>query len=230
MEIASPNSLSSERTHTVGSEGIPHPKTSEELVKELTLSDEVLKQIVAQDNVVPLLKYLDGKREKYAVSKEVEFYLEMIRNRPQLKRALAVKREWDFATELAQERAANLATECAAVKVTLQEREALFREKEIECELGKADMRLPESQRRMEKTEEAYRHLRDKTTDGLKLRLEKSLNGFAMWGLQTVKWVKWLKLDSLERRFMSAKTGGSAEHKQIVELVNTFSEELNEAC
>lgn len=48
MEIVSSNSLSSERTQTAGSEGIPHPKTSEELVKELTLSDEVLEQIVAQ--------------------------------------------------------------------------------------------------------------------------------------------------------------------------------------
>ncbi|OAE32996.1 hypothetical protein AXG93_4678s1000 [Marchantia polymorpha subsp. ruderalis] len=201
----------------------------------------------------------------------------MIRNRTQLKRAIAVKREWDFATELARERVANLATECAAVKVTLQEREAQLREKEIECEvlqlnlenesircveleeicgglrksnengqkmtvdlltsleksreayeeaLGKADMRSQESQRRMEKAEEAYHQLRDETTDKLKLRLEKCLNGFAMWGLQTVKW---LKLDSLERRLMSAKTSGPAGHKQIVELVNTFLEELNEA-
>ncbi|OAE21818.1 hypothetical protein AXG93_2550s1570 [Marchantia polymorpha subsp. ruderalis] len=47
MEIVSPNSLSMERTQTTGSEEIPHPKTSEELVKELTLSDEVLEQIVA---------------------------------------------------------------------------------------------------------------------------------------------------------------------------------------
>lgn len=47
-----------------------------------------------------------------------------------------------------------------------------------------------------------------------------------MWGLQTVKW---LKLDSLEQRLMSAKTSGSAGHKQIVELVNTFSKGLNEA-
>ncbi|OAE30676.1 hypothetical protein AXG93_1422s1000 [Marchantia polymorpha subsp. ruderalis] len=123
MEIVSPNSLSSERTQTAGSEGIPHPKTSEELVKELTLSDEVLEQIVAQDSVVPLLKYLDGKREKYAISKEVGFNVEMIRNRTQLKRAFAVKREWNFATDLARERAAILATECAAVKMTFQERE-----------------------------------------------------------------------------------------------------------
>ncbi|OAE35947.1 hypothetical protein AXG93_2094s1000 [Marchantia polymorpha subsp. ruderalis] len=102
---------------------------------------------------------------------------------------------------------------------------------ESECrrlrkQLRKADMRSQESQRRMEKAEEAYRHLRNETTDELKLRLEKCLNGFAMWGLQTLKW---LKLDSLERRLMSAKTSGSAGHKQIVELVNTFSEVLNEA-
>ncbi|OAE30287.1 hypothetical protein AXG93_3964s1000 [Marchantia polymorpha subsp. ruderalis] len=118
MEIVSSNSLFLERTQTAGSEGIPHLKTSEEL-----------------DSVVPLLKYLDGKREKYAISKEVGFYVEMIRNRTHLKRALAVKREWDSAIELARERTANLATECAAVKVKLQEREAQLQEKEIECEV-----------------------------------------------------------------------------------------------
>ncbi|OAE32793.1 hypothetical protein AXG93_374s1200 [Marchantia polymorpha subsp. ruderalis] len=411
MKIVSPTSLSSERTRSVGSEETPHPKISEEFVKELTLSDKVLEQFVAQvgvmvvdapdsalpsslaeevrheeetktseeepkelvvsfpdflhDSVVPLLKYLDGKREKYAVSKEVGFYVEMVRNRTQLKRALEVKREWDSATELARERAANLATECAAVKesgrcaelketcgelrksnenghkmtmdlltsleksreayeeavkrserlittaekqekhieelATLEARraeevriaeelrgkieesktaeedlrskiseiegkcEAEFRHaeelsasmtecvgkheeelanwakkladcesarsSEVKCklkvesecqrlrqQLGKADMRSQESQRRMEKVEKTYRQLRDETTDELKLRLEKCLNGFAMWGLQTVKW---LKLDSIELRLMSAKTSGSARHQQIVELVNT---------
>lgn len=28
-----------------------------------------------QDSVVPLLKYSDGKREKYAISKDIEFYV-----------------------------------------------------------------------------------------------------------------------------------------------------------
>ncbi|OAE18772.1 hypothetical protein AXG93_2396s1230 [Marchantia polymorpha subsp. ruderalis] len=52
-------------------------------------------------------------------------------------------------------------------------------------QLGKAEMRSQESQRRMEKAEEAYRQLREESTDELKLRLEKCLNGFAMWGLQS---------------------------------------------
>ncbi|OAE22124.1 hypothetical protein AXG93_1175s1340 [Marchantia polymorpha subsp. ruderalis] len=55
----------------------------------------------------------------------------------------------------------------------------------------------------MKKAEEPYRQLRDESTDELKLRLEKCLNGFAMWRLQPVKW---LVLDSLERRLMSTKT------------------------
>ncbi|OAE22286.1 hypothetical protein AXG93_3674s1000 [Marchantia polymorpha subsp. ruderalis] len=60
---------------------------------------------------------------------------------------------------------------------------------ELECrwlweQLGKEDMRLQESQRRMEKAEEAYRQLRGETTDELKLCLEKCMNGFVMWGLQ----------------------------------------------
>lgn len=46
MEILSPNSLSSERIRYAGSEETSHSKTSEELVKELTLSDEVLEQVV----------------------------------------------------------------------------------------------------------------------------------------------------------------------------------------
>lgn len=93
-------------------------------------------------------------------------------------------------------------------------------------QLGKAEMKSEESQRRMEKAEDAYRQLREDSTDMLRLRLEKCLNRFTMWGLDLVKW---LKLDLLERRLMSAKTSGSAGHKQIVELVNSFLEELNEA-
>ncbi|OAE32383.1 hypothetical protein AXG93_3671s1020 [Marchantia polymorpha subsp. ruderalis] len=58
------------------------------------------------------------------------------------------------------------------------------------------------------------------STDELKLRLEKCLIGFAMWGLQTMKW---LKLDLLERRLMSTKASGSVGQKQIVEIVKTFS-------
>ncbi|OAE33148.1 hypothetical protein AXG93_4773s1210 [Marchantia polymorpha subsp. ruderalis] len=52
--------------------------------------------------------------------------------------------------------------------------------------LVKADMRSQESRRRMEKAEKSYRHLRDETTDELRLRVEKFRRGFAMLGLQTV--------------------------------------------
>lgn len=72
----------------------------------------------------------------------------------------------------------------------------------------------------MENAKEAYRHLRDETIDELRLRVERCMRGFAMWGLQTVKW---LKLDLLEQNLMSNKASGSARHKQIVELVNSFS-------
>lgn len=41
-------------------------------------------------------------------------------------------------------------------------------------------MRSKESQRRKEKAEEAYRHLRDETSDELRLRVEKCLREFAM--------------------------------------------------
>ncbi|OAE35067.1 hypothetical protein AXG93_1679s1000 [Marchantia polymorpha subsp. ruderalis] len=126
VEIVSPNSLSSERTRSAGSEETPQPKKDDELMKELTLSEKILEQVVAQVggtaieapdvtlpstlvedvrpeeekktsgeevktlevtfpdflqvSVVPLLQYLHRKREKYAISKEVGFYVELIRN------------------------------------------------------------------------------------------------------------------------------------------------------
>ncbi|OAE32233.1 hypothetical protein AXG93_4525s1140 [Marchantia polymorpha subsp. ruderalis] len=52
-------------------------KTSGEDVKTL----EVTFLEFLQDSVEPLLKYLDGKRKKYVVSKEPGFYVQMIRNR-----------------------------------------------------------------------------------------------------------------------------------------------------
>ncbi|OAE31099.1 hypothetical protein AXG93_4031s1520 [Marchantia polymorpha subsp. ruderalis] len=87
------------------------------------------------DNVVPLLKYLDTKREKYIVRKEYGSYVELIRNRTKLKSAVAVKREWDSAMAMAKERAASLADECVEAKATLQEREDQLQAKEMECEL-----------------------------------------------------------------------------------------------
>lgn len=47
-KTASPSFLSSEQMRSVGSEDITQPKTSEELVKELTLSEAILEQIVAE--------------------------------------------------------------------------------------------------------------------------------------------------------------------------------------
>ncbi|OAE31239.1 hypothetical protein AXG93_2356s1040 [Marchantia polymorpha subsp. ruderalis] len=177
-EIVSSNSLSSERTRGAGNEEIPHPKTSEELVEELTLSDKILEQ----ESVVPLLKYLDGKREKYVVSKEAEFYVQLVKNRTKLKSAIAVKREWDSTTELARERAANLATECAAMKAALQEREAQLREKEIECEV--LQLNLAKESKSCAEFEETCEGLRISNENGQKVtvdllaRLEKSREAY----------------------------------------------------
>lgn len=71
------------------------------------------------DSVVSLLKYLDKKREKYAVTKEVRFYVKLVRNMTQIKRVVAVKREWEYATAMAKERVASLSYKCATVKVVL---------------------------------------------------------------------------------------------------------------
>ncbi|OAE34518.1 hypothetical protein AXG93_1515s1000 [Marchantia polymorpha subsp. ruderalis] len=45
---------------------------------------------------------------------------------------------------------------------------------------GKADMKSQEWQSGLEKSKEAFRHLRDETTDELRLSVEKCLRGFAM--------------------------------------------------
>lgn len=87
------------------------------------------------DSVVPLLKYLDTKREKYIVRREYGSYVELIQNKTKLKRAIVVKREWDSATAMAKERAASFTAECVAAKAALREREDQLGEKEIECKV-----------------------------------------------------------------------------------------------
>lgn len=67
-------------------------------------------------------------------------YVELIRNRTKLKRAVAVKRKWDSATAMAKERAASLAAECATEKATLQEQENRFHAKEMECEVLRSNL------------------------------------------------------------------------------------------
>ncbi|OAE19726.1 hypothetical protein AXG93_2958s1000 [Marchantia polymorpha subsp. ruderalis] len=47
------------------------------------------------DSVVLLLKYLDGKREKYVVLTKSGFYVQLVKNRIKIKRAIVVKREWE---------------------------------------------------------------------------------------------------------------------------------------
>lgn len=53
----------------------------------------------------------------------------------QIKRAVAVKRELESATTMAKERVASLTTECAIMRVTLQERKNHLRVKEMECKV-----------------------------------------------------------------------------------------------
>ncbi|OAE21535.1 hypothetical protein AXG93_2085s1000 [Marchantia polymorpha subsp. ruderalis] len=59
--------------------------TADPEVKKKSLAEEP-KEISTfpyflQNTVVPLLKYLDGKREKYAASEEAGFYVELLRNK-----------------------------------------------------------------------------------------------------------------------------------------------------
>ncbi|OAE30598.1 hypothetical protein AXG93_2909s1010 [Marchantia polymorpha subsp. ruderalis] len=76
MDTASPSFLSSEQTRSVGSEDVPQPKTSEELAKKLTLSEEILEQIVAQtqsvgSEYIPQLKRSEELAKKLTLSEEI---------------------------------------------------------------------------------------------------------------------------------------------------------------
>ncbi|OAE33546.1 hypothetical protein AXG93_4032s1030 [Marchantia polymorpha subsp. ruderalis] len=84
----------------VESPEISSPQATEEVVRskaEMKSSEQEPKELIVafpnflQDNVVPLLKYLDGKQEKYAISKESGFYVEIIRIRSRIKQPVAVK-------------------------------------------------------------------------------------------------------------------------------------------
>lgn len=60
--------------------------TADPEVEKSSLAEEPKEVVVTfldflPDSVVFLLKYLDGKREKYAVSEEAGFYVELLRNR-----------------------------------------------------------------------------------------------------------------------------------------------------
>ncbi|OAE20127.1 hypothetical protein AXG93_3818s1250 [Marchantia polymorpha subsp. ruderalis] len=107
---------SSEKNESSEKADVPESKTSEEYVKELTLSEKILEHVVEQiggkvvesleipslqDSVVPILMYLDVKREKYTMSKEAGFYVETFKNRTHVKRAAAVKTAKEMTTECA---------------------------------------------------------------------------------------------------------------------------------
>ncbi|OAE19473.1 hypothetical protein AXG93_1040s1370 [Marchantia polymorpha subsp. ruderalis] len=163
----SPSLPLSERMQSMKGEEVPQPKTSEELAKELTLSEDILKQVVAQ--MVALKTERMELRGKNGKRTEVH------------------SRELQRANELT----------------------------------------LKESRARAKKAEAAYQQLREETTDSLRLCVDKCMHGFAMWEVQTLKW---LKLDLLERLLISMKINGAAGHKQLVRLVNSFSSGLEEAC
>ncbi|OAE22968.1 hypothetical protein AXG93_1384s1040 [Marchantia polymorpha subsp. ruderalis] len=120
-----------------------------------------------QKMTVDLLTRLEKSREAYD---------EAFKRSEQLI-TTAEKREKKRIEELATLEARRAEEVCIAEELRGKIIEAKTAEEDLRCKVSEIE-------------EEAYRHLRDETTDGLKLRLEKCLNGFAMWGLQTVKWLK----------------------------------------
>ncbi|OAE31127.1 hypothetical protein AXG93_150s1170 [Marchantia polymorpha subsp. ruderalis] len=78
-----------------------------------------------RNSVVPLLKYLDAKREKYGVLEEAKYYVHLLRNRTRSKIAASTKNA---------ENVAGVAGECVVATATLEEREEQLWTKEMECE------------------------------------------------------------------------------------------------
>ncbi|OAE24920.1 hypothetical protein AXG93_2931s1630 [Marchantia polymorpha subsp. ruderalis] len=234
--MVSSNSFSSERTRSVGSEDVPQPKIGGEVATEVMLSEAILEQIVAEvggtvGNQVeepgppPLEEeYLDTKREKYTVRKESGSYVKLIRNRTKLKRAVAVKREWNSATELAKERAAILSAECAAAKAALKEQEDQLREKEIECKV--LQLNLAQKSGRFAELEKTCGGLcvstenAQKVTVDLLERLEKSKEAYAV----AVQRSKRLITTTERRKKMHAETLAKVEARIAEEVC--IAEEL----
>lgn len=69
------------------------------------------------------------------MGKKLGFYVELVSNRTQIKRAVAVKREWESATAMAKGRVASLTAECATIRTTFQEHRDHLRAKEMECKV-----------------------------------------------------------------------------------------------
>ncbi|OAE18231.1 hypothetical protein AXG93_3012s1010 [Marchantia polymorpha subsp. ruderalis] len=94
-----------------------------------------------QDSVVPFLKYLDGKRDKYAMLKEAGFFVKLVSKMTHIKGAAAMKTAKEMKKECAEatakitKRVASFNSECATMMVTLQERDEHLWAKEMECEV-----------------------------------------------------------------------------------------------
>lgn len=75
--------------------------------------------------MVPLLEYLDEKQEKYMVSEEEGFDVDLLKNRTQSKRAASMKNAKNIA---------RVAGECAVI-ATLKESEEELWAKKMECKV-----------------------------------------------------------------------------------------------
>lgn len=76
------------------------------------------------EQVVPLLRYLDGKLEKYARPSNVVSYVELVRNRMRAKVAAATVKA---------ERVESLTVERATAKASVKENEKRLQESEMKC-------------------------------------------------------------------------------------------------
>ncbi|OAE28820.1 hypothetical protein AXG93_2534s1010 [Marchantia polymorpha subsp. ruderalis] len=93
------------------SSGMAKPKVEKRFLVKEPKEVAIAFPNLLQYNVVSLLKYLDGKREKYAVSEEAVFYVKMLRNEIRSRRAASMKTDEDVET---------VAGECAAATASLK--------------------------------------------------------------------------------------------------------------
>ncbi|OAE24638.1 hypothetical protein AXG93_4863s1010 [Marchantia polymorpha subsp. ruderalis] len=206
-------------------------KASEEESKDLVVyfSDFL------QDSMIPLLKYLYGKREKYVVSKEAGFYATIdLRDRLEISRVAFNKesrRLDELNADLAKRDHLHAAEEKGCRPEEKRKAEELWRRivalKVERMELrGSIEARIEAHRRELQGSNELMANLVE--------QLRKHEVELANWAkkLTECESAKSLevecRLDSQERRLMAMKTSGAAGHKQLIRLVNSFSSGLEE--
>ncbi|OAE19347.1 hypothetical protein AXG93_3548s1000 [Marchantia polymorpha subsp. ruderalis] len=192
---------------SMDSEEVPELKTSEEIVKDLTLSEEILEQVVVQVEVIvvdiheiPSSPLEEEEQEDHLRAKEMECEVLW----------LNLAKETEMRESLEQD--------CISLQASNVNVKKVAATKTDQVELRGRIVELTDAH-----SKELQRA--DELTARMAYVLRKHAVELADWAKKLAdcesarssevecKTLKWLKLDSLERRLMSLMTSGSAGHK-----------------